>query len=328
MFTPFAKLTSEYCYAPFKNTWIFHFVINKGKNINQANTLLYCVQRTMRRYIYQGLDKEIIPWDVSHVVVDEGVTVIKECAFETSTGSHIVSVIMGDNVKRIEESAFCCCYALRFIRLSKTLEYIGECSFSFCESLEALFLPSAVTYIDIKAFNGCHSLILLTLPNDIDLDNNGIVYDTGIAQIAEFADVTYEMIANDEDNLTDESNVRVNEWLIHYLDESPFHKLCCTSFVTTHQINNFLNEHENNSALQIDAIYGMTPLHMLSINPYGPADSIAALLASNMEAVFCSDNEDNTPLEYARDYNVGGLVAMIEVLCNHRNSSVFVGTET
>ena len=28
-----------------------------------------------------------------------------------------------------------------------------------------------------------------------------------------------------------------------------------------------------------------------------------------------------TPLEYARDYNVGGMVAMIAVLCYHRKSS-------
>ena len=62
----------------------------------------------------------------------------------------------------------------------------------------------------------------------------------------------------------------------------------------------------------------MTPLHILTTNPHSPADSIAALLDSNMEAVFSLDNQQKTPLDYARDYNVGGLVGMIVGLCNYR----------
>ena len=63
---------------------------------------------------------------------------------------------------------------------------------------------------------------------------------------------------------------------------------------------------------------------MLSMNPHAPADAIAALFNSNMDAIFCADNQQKTPLEYARDYNVGGLVGMITSLCNHRNSSVLI----
>ena len=65
----------------------------------------------------------------------------------------------------------------------------------------------------------------------------------------------------------------------------------------------------------------MTPLHMLSMNPYAPADAVAALLEVNVETAFSLDNEGKIPLDYARDYNVGGLVAMISALCNHRNSA-------
>ena len=162
-------------------------------------------------------------------------------------------------------------------------------------------------------------MILLILPHDIDIDlgkvGDVIITSTDIQQIARTAGVEYEM------NNVRESNRRVNEWLIHHMDESPFHKLCYDTSVTSKQINDYLIEHDNDSALQTDGNYGMTPLHMLAMNPHAPADSISTLLNSNQEAVFSLDNEEKTPLDYARDYNVGGLVGMITGLCNQRNSS-------
>ena len=65
----------------------------------------------------------------------------------------------------------------------------------------------------------------------------------------------------------------------------------------------------------------MTPLHMLSMNPHAPADAIAALLDINVEVAFRLDNEMKMSLDYTRDYNVGGLVAAINGLCNHRNAA-------
>ena len=80
--------------------------------------------------------------------------------------------------------------------------------------------------------------------------------------------------------------------------------------------------------LHIDTIHGMNPLHMLTMNPHTPADSISALLNSNIEAIFCLDVQQKTLLEYARDHNVSGLVGMIAGLCNHRNSSILVELDT
>eukprot|EP01083_Nonionella_stella_P016302 45548_1 len=96
---------------------------------------------------------------------------------------------MGDNVKRIEERAISFCVALRFIRLSKTLEYIGMLAFYGCESLEALFLPSTVKSIRNGAFGKCRSFRLLILPNDFDLSNllftgTSLIFNSAIYQIA------------------------------------------------------------------------------------------------------------------------------------------------
>ena len=97
-------------------------------------------------------------------------------------------------------------------------------------------------------------------------------------------------------------------------------QLCYDSSITTKHIIDYLNEHGNDSVQAIDMIHGMTPLHMLSMNPYSPSESIAALLNVNVEVAFHLDNEGKMPLDYAREYNVGGLVAIISGLCYHRHS--------
>ena len=72
----------------------------------------------------------------------------------------------------------------------------------------------------------------------------------------------------------------------------------------------------------MDLHRGMTPLHMLAMNPYAPDNAIAALLDVNVEASFCMDTQGKTPIDYyAREYNVAGLVGMISVLCNHRSAA-------
>ena len=242
-------------------------------------------------------------------------SIIKKGAFNER--KHRVSVIMGDNVKIIEYVAFGYCTALRFLRLSKTFEYIEQYAFAFCRSLEALFFPSTVKAINLQAFYKRISLRLLILPHDIDLSNVGImiIYLTSISRIAETAVVAYA---------TEVSDRLVNEWLIHHMDQAPFHKLCYDSSMTTKQINDYLIENGNESPLQISPIHGMNPLHMLTMTPHAPADTISALVDSNTVAVFCLDNKEQSPLEYARDCYVGGLVGMIVGLCNQRNSSILV----
>ena len=72
--------------------------------------------------------------------------------------------------------------------------------------------------------------------------------------------------------------------------------MCYDSSVTTKKISDYLHEHGNDSALAIDPYHGMTPLHILSMNPHAPPDAIAALFNSNIQTVFCSDNQQKNPL--------------------------------
>jgi len=163
---------------------------------------------------------------------------------------------------------------------------------------------------------------LMILPNGIDLNNvgNTITHDTGIFQITESVGVAYEW---DEDgDSTDESNRRVNEWLLHYMDAAPFHKLCYNSSISIKQVNDYLTEHGNDAALTVDPYHDMTPLHMLSMNPHAPpANTIAALLDVNMEVAIRLDSQGKMSLDLTKNYNVGGLVGMINGLCNHRHAA-------
>ena len=158
----------------------------------------------MKLYLYRGLDNEQVPKDVTHVIVDNSVTVIKKEAF--SNCIHLVSLIMVDNVKRIQEYAFWNCLALRFIRLSKALEFIGEYAFWCCHSLEVMFLSSTVQSIITCSFAKCESLKLLILPNGINLCNLGdaIIRDTAISHMAENAGAKYF----DEDDGEDEEYIQ------------------------------------------------------------------------------------------------------------------------
>jgi len=292
----------------------------------------------MKLYLYRGLENEKAPKDATHAIIDNNVTVIKRSAFHDCR--HLVSVIMDDNVKRIETIAFSLCPVLQFIRLSKTLEYIGKSAFEWCTSLEALFLPKTLKWIGNEVFHSCRSLRLLILPHDIDPGDGGgdMIEDTAIYKIAKTAGVEYEYeveysdddelfwateesIHRANESLYHESIMRVNEWLIHHMDEAPFHTLCYKSSVTTKQINDYLDEHGNDTAAAIDPHHGMNPLHMLSMNPHAPSDAIAALLDVKADNAFGLDNQGKMPLDYARDYNVNGLIAMIKGLCNHRHGA-------
>ena len=67
----------------------------------------------MKLYFYRGIDNEKVPKDVTRVIVDGSVAIIKKSAI--CECMHLVSAIMGDNVKRIEQLAFYNCVALRCI---------------------------------------------------------------------------------------------------------------------------------------------------------------------------------------------------------------------
>ena len=109
-------------------------------------------------FTYTG--EEVIPEDATHIVV-QGMAVIPERTFEDHP--NIVEVICHEDVTKIEECAFSCCYSLRRVIMPGVkevryaafeccyvlsdvecgeLEIVGDEAFSDCKSLRRINLPS------------------------------------------------------------------------------------------------------------------------------------------------------------------------------------------
>eukprot|EP00554_Chaetoceros_debilis_P015036 CAMPEP_0194111396 /NCGR_PEP_ID=MMETSP0150-20130528/10405_1 /TAXON_ID=122233 /ORGANISM="Chaetoceros debilis, Strain MM31A-1" /LENGTH=328 /DNA_ID=CAMNT_0038800813 /DNA_START=124 /DNA_END=1110 /DNA_ORIENTATION=+ len=296
----------------------FHFAMGDPSELVQIHNVPH--------YRYLGSANEDIPWDVSHIIVDNSVTIIKKNAF--SMCQNIESVIMGDSVRIIEAEAFFKCINLEVIRLSKSLQRIGERAFCGCEELQVFIIPPSVKEIERWILMDCPLLRFLVLPYEINLDHVGeeIIFNTPLCDFARDAGVQYEMDRNGI--VTEESNRRFHEWLFCRTEpyESPLHKICYKADVTVQEINDYICENGDESASQMDAMHGithgMTLLHMLAMNSHAAADVVAGnLLHANMDAVFLRDDEGETPLDYAARYNVPGLLKIIEILCLHRQTT-------
>ena len=83
------------------------------------------------------------------------VTAIASRVFYGVKYEHIRSVVIGDNVKTIGESAFWYSPHLSQLVLGKGLEYIGESAFEDCDSLSYVNIPDRVYEIGARAFAIC-----------------------------------------------------------------------------------------------------------------------------------------------------------------------------
>ena len=127
-------------------------------------------------YIYRGEEGEIIPDDVTRIIVDVSVWLIRAEAFRGHT--NIVEVICHNDVEKIGTMAFRWCRNLRRVVMPGVkvvfrqaffkcdaltdvecgkLELIKVEAFAFCESLRSINLPSA-RVAERKAFDGCKAL--------------------------------------------------------------------------------------------------------------------------------------------------------------------------
>lgn len=105
------------------------------------------------------------PWneyldDITSVVVEDGITVIGEYAFDSC--ENMTSATMGNSVTTIKDYAFRYCYAMESITLSNGLTTIADFVFYKSDGLKSVVIPASVTSIGMFAFNGCESLTEIT----------------------------------------------------------------------------------------------------------------------------------------------------------------------
>ena len=89
----------------------------------------------------------------------------------------LCSLTIGDNVTKIEDSAFEYCSNLTQVILPNGLTTIGKNAFAHCQSLKTLDIPDTVTNIDDMAFYGCIGLILIVLPEGLTKINESTFYN-------------------------------------------------------------------------------------------------------------------------------------------------------
>jgi len=79
----------------------------------------------------------------------------------------IVSLVIGDSVTSIGNSAFQGCTGLTSAKIPNSITFIGSKSFADCASLTSVTIPNSVTSIKTSTFYGCVNLTSVTIPNSL-----------------------------------------------------------------------------------------------------------------------------------------------------------------
>ena len=77
------------------------------------------------------------------------------------------SVVIGDNVTCIGNSAFFGCSTLTSIEIPNSVTSIGESAFNGCSSLASVVIGNSVTSIGSSAFRGCSALANVVIPGSV-----------------------------------------------------------------------------------------------------------------------------------------------------------------
>ena len=93
-----------------------------------------------------------------------GPQTISERCFQ---GSGLRKVILGDNVKTIENVAFGSCSRLEKVVFGRNIKVIGDWAFDYCLSLKKVVFPDSLEKIGKSAFGGCGCLTNIEIPDSV-----------------------------------------------------------------------------------------------------------------------------------------------------------------
>ena len=105
-------------------------------------------------FVYTG-GEQVVPNDVTHVVIDRSVKIIPARAFYGR--KRLVSVETHDELERIERQAFAGCHSLKGIKL-QSVKVIERMAFHICPDLSDVEFGDKLDTIQESAFDGCLSL--------------------------------------------------------------------------------------------------------------------------------------------------------------------------
>mmetsp|Transcript_6719 Transcript_6719/g.7711 ORF Transcript_6719/g.7711 Transcript_6719/m.7711 type:complete len:250 (-) Transcript_6719:66-815(-) len=219
--------------------------------------------------------------------------------------------------------------------MHENVEIIEACAFRGCHSLDAVFLPSSIKEIGDWAFSGCTNLRILSIPKIINIDQIGY-------RIINKCDTFFRIIRLPPyvlDRFIVSNNDQVNQAIIDFnRNLPPLHKVCLNTNVTADSIRQCIEDHGIAAAYNTDYGDGMTPMHILALNPHADTGAILTLFHANMGVVFetYSEGEDDihgedeneehsaiggkTLLDCLCEYDVDSYLSVIAALCRHREA--------
>ena len=96
----------------------------------------------------------------------------------------IVSIILPNNLKQIEDYAFSNLESLTSISIPNSVESIGRGSFEDCDALTSITIPNSVTKLGMSAFFGCSSLTSVTIHDGVtSIGSNAFEYCSSLASV-------------------------------------------------------------------------------------------------------------------------------------------------
>ncbi len=263
-----------------------------------------------RVYRYYGIIGEKAPPDTVIGIVDASAKIIRERAF--SWCRKMERIVFHKNVETIEECAFIGCICLHGLFLPSSIKKIEDYAFAECKTIRILSMPvdiDALQHLGRRIIEGCDTLLNIICAREplcelspFSFHTNGTHHQTASKAIdSKNDDVIYQTMIDFQENL------------------SPLYKTCLSFDVSATSIRQCIATHGLPRATYNGACYnGMTPMHIIALNPHADLGSIHTCLEADMSAAFVSDNRNKTPLDYLREYNMPGLVSVIQTLCHHR----------
>ena len=203
--------------------------------------------------VYSEEERE--KWEV--VMVLPGVEVIPELTFYICR--NVKEVIMSDSVKRIENEVFQECHSLVFVKLSRTLEYIGWWAFCICTSLTSIFIPPSCGEIDGGAFSGCKKLIILGLPLHTQLGR--YIFESTALMDSSPIETDFDVY--------DYDNEEAVQWVksINNGEANSLHR-ACSSFNPIVDIIHDLVKRQGIGSMRKKNVIGITPSQYLEANTF------------------------------------------------------------
>ena len=102
---------------------------------------------------------------IKEIIIGDEVKKINNSAFYGCSG--LTSVNIGNGVTSIGGSAFYGCSGLTSINIGNSVTSIGGSAFCECSNLTSVTIPNSVTSIEYSAFQYCISLRSITIPNSV-----------------------------------------------------------------------------------------------------------------------------------------------------------------